>query len=124
MLLISPRKPGSNWSKDNRDRVKKLEAEGRMHLAGHECLALAKRDGSWERLKQTETGEAPLDLARALEEAGASDQWDAFSLSVRRRSLELLLAAKLPQTRANRIERIVKASVAGEDPTLWRPKAQ
>ena len=122
MTLISPRKPGSNWSKDNRERVARLEREGRMHPAGLECVALARRDGSWGRLKQTETGQAPPDLAAALKTGGATVQWDALTLSVRRRSLELLLAAKRPETRKKRIAQIVAASAVGKDPSLWKPK--
>ena len=70
----------------------------------------------------TESGEAPPDLAEALAEAGAEMGWEGLSLSVRRRSLELLLAAKRPETRAARLVRIVTAAREGKDPTAWRPK--
>lgn len=122
MVLISPRKPGSNWSKDNRERIAKLEREGRLTTAGLACVAEARRDGSWDRLKQTENGEAPADLRLALSNAQACEGWQGFTLSVRRRTLEFLLAAKRPETRRKRIERIVAASAEGIDPTLWRPK--
>jgi uncharacterized protein YdeI (YjbR/CyaY-like superfamily) len=123
MLLISPRKLGSNWSKDNRERVAKLQTEGRMARAGQACVDAAKADGSWDRLKQTENGEAPNDLAAALAAADAGENWQAFSLSVRRRSLEFLLSAKREETRRKRIEQIVAASRIGVDPTLWKPKS-
>lgn len=122
MLLISPRKPGSAWSKDNRERIARLEAEGRMAAPGRAVVEAARSDGAWERLKETESGEAPPDLAEALAAAGARESWEAFSLSVRRRSLELLLAAKRPATRAARVARIVAAAREGKDPTAWRPK--
>ncbi len=123
MLLISPRKPGSNWSKDNRERVAKLEREGLMADAGRAIVARAKADGSWDRLKQTENGEAPPDLAEALAEAGAMQAWEGYTLSVRRRALEFLLAAKRPETRARRIGTIVSASLEGADPTQWVPNS-
>jgi len=122
MLLISPRKPGSAWSKDNRERIARLEAEGRMAAPGRAVVEAARADGAWERLVQTESGEAPPELAEALAAAGARAGWDCLSLSVRRRSLELLLAAKRPETRAARIARIVAAAREGKDPTAWRPK--
>ena len=122
MLLISPRKPGSAWSKDNRERIARLEAEGRMAAPGRAVVEAARADGAWERLMATESGKAPTDLAEALAEAGAEMGWEGLSLSVRRRSLELLLAAKRPDTRAARIARIVTAARKGKDPTAWRPK--
>lgn len=122
MLLISPRRPGSNWSKDNRARIEKLERAGRMAPSGAAVVAAARRDGSWDRLKPTETGEAPADLVSALAAGGALQQWDAYSLAVRRRSLEFLLAAKRPETRARRIAAIVGAALEGCDPTAWKPK--
>ncbi len=118
--LISPRRPKNVWSKDNRERIAKLEREGRMDEAGMRIVKEARLDGSWDALKPTEHGIAPDDLANALVEGDARSGWDAFSLSVRRRSLEFLLAAKRPETRANRIKKIVRASAEGVDPTLWK----
>lgn len=123
MLLISPRKRGSAWSKDNRERIIRLEAEGRMAAPGRAVVEAARADGAWERLIATESGEAPPDLAEALAKAVALIGWESLSLSVRRRSLELLLAAKRPETRAKRIAQIVSAAAEGKDPTTWRPKA-
>lgn len=123
MLLISPRKRGSAWSKDNRERIARLEREGRMAAPGRAVVEAARADGAWERLIATETGEAPPDLASALAAAGALADWEGLSLAVRRRSLELLLAAKRPETRAARIARIAAAAAEGKDPTAWRPKA-
>lgn len=120
--LISPRKPGSVWSKDNRERVAELEREGRMAPAGREAVERARQDGSWDALKGTEEGIAPPDLADALQQAAATLDWERFSLSVRRRALEFLLSAKRDETRQRRITRIVDATRVGVDPTQWRPK--
>jgi uncharacterized protein YdeI (YjbR/CyaY-like superfamily) len=120
MLMISPRKPGSNWSKDNRARIARLEQEGQMHPAGAAVVEAARRDGSWDRLRETEDGTPPTDLAQALAAGRARSGWDGLSLSVRRRALESLLAAKRPETRTKRIARIVAASAQGADPTAWQ----
>lgn len=123
MVLIARRKPGSNWSKDNRERVARLESEGRMRAPGRRAVELARRDGSWDRLRETESGQAPADLAAALKGADAQAGWEELSLATRRRALEFLLAAKRPETRARRIAQIVSASAEGRDPTQWRPKS-
>lgn len=122
MVLISPRKPGSNWSKDNRERIERLERSGQMTPTGIRAVEAARRDGSWDRLVATEGGAAPPDLAQALAAAKATEGWDSLSLSVRRRSLEFLLAAKRPETRARRIAQIVDAAAQAADPTMWKPK--
>lgn len=46
MLLFTPRKAGSGWSRTNKVRIAQLVKEGRMHPAGLAKIAAAKRDGS------------------------------------------------------------------------------
>lgn len=123
MLRLSPRQKGSNWSKSNRERVKHLIQAGEMQPAGLNAVEAAKDDGSWDRLKQAETGAAPKDLAAHLG-AGGRRGWRTYSITVRRRTLEWLLDAKREATRKRRIERIVEAVAVGEDPTQWRPKSK
>ena len=45
---ITPRKPGSNWSKINTEHVARLIAEGRMQAPGMVHVEAAKADGRWE----------------------------------------------------------------------------
>ena len=123
MLLISPRKAGSNWSRANRERVAWLEQAELMHPSGTAAVTEARADGSWERLMDTESGEAPPDLALAVKRAGLQEAWSGLSLATRRRVLEGLLAAKRPETRAARIARICAAVSEGKDPTRWTPKS-
>jgi uncharacterized protein YdeI (YjbR/CyaY-like superfamily) len=44
---FAKRRPGSNWSQSNRDRVKKLIAEGLMTPAGQVFIDIAKKKGTW-----------------------------------------------------------------------------
>ncbi len=44
---FSPRKPGSNWSQRNKDRVQKLIESGLMTAPGHEMISIAKEKGKW-----------------------------------------------------------------------------
>jgi uncharacterized protein YdeI (YjbR/CyaY-like superfamily) len=45
---FTPRRPRSNWSRINREKVEQLSAEGRMRPAGLAEVKRAKADGRWE----------------------------------------------------------------------------
>jgi uncharacterized protein YdeI (YjbR/CyaY-like superfamily) len=121
MLWIAPRKPGSNWSKANKDRVVRREAVGLMTEAGRRLVEIAEADGGWTRLDGVEALEAPPDLAAALEAAPpARAHWDAFPRSVRRGVLEWIVNAKRPETRAARIAETARLSVENVRPLQWR----
>ena len=121
MLWIAPRRPGSNWSRPNRDRVARLEASGLLAEPGRRAVARAKADGTWTALDAVEALEVPPDLAAALAAypSGRSN-WDAFPRSVRRGVLELIQAAKRPETRAKRIAETARAAADNVRPFQWR----
>jgi uncharacterized protein YdeI (YjbR/CyaY-like superfamily) len=50
---FSPRKPASNWSQSNRDRVARLEKEGRMTDAGRRVIEISKEKGKWIPAQKT-----------------------------------------------------------------------
>jgi len=65
--------------------------------------------------------EVPPDLAAALANMpGARSIWDDFPRSVRRGALEIVLNARLPQTRAARIGTILDCVMRGKRPFQWR----
>lgn len=45
---FSPRKPASNWSQSNRDRVARLEKESLVTDAGRRVIAISKEKGKWD----------------------------------------------------------------------------
>ncbi|WP_193606811.1 YdeI/OmpD-associated family protein [Nocardioides lijunqiniae] len=47
-IRMTPRRPRSNWSVSNVERVERLEAEGRMRAAGWAAVEVAKANGSWD----------------------------------------------------------------------------
>lgn len=105
MIWLSPRKPGSGWSKSNKERIEKLTAEGLITEAGLEKINAAKADGSWTLLDTVEALEVPPDLEAAFAPyAHARAYYHAFPRSVRRAILEWIVQAKRPETRAKRIE--------------------
>jgi uncharacterized protein YdeI (YjbR/CyaY-like superfamily) len=121
MLWIAPRKPGSNWSKANRDRIARLEAAGLMADPGRAAVARAKTDGTWSALDAVEALEIPPDLAAALDaHPPARAHWDAFPRSVRRGALEQILNAKRPETREKRIAGVARLAADNQRPFQWR----
>lgn len=121
MLYVSPRKPGSNWSRVNKDKVARLEETGQMTDAGRALITRAKQDGAWTALDDVENLVIPPDLQAAFNASpGAEATWHAFPRSVKRGALEILLNAKRATTRAAKIETIVTCAANGERPFQWR----
>jgi uncharacterized protein YdeI (YjbR/CyaY-like superfamily) len=111
-LYFAPRKPRSVWAASNKARVERLIADGRMQPAGLAAIERAKSNGSWEVLDSVERLEVPDDLARALAlVVGASSAFAALTSSLRKQHLASIALARRPETRAERIGRVV-ASVA------------
>jgi uncharacterized protein YdeI (YjbR/CyaY-like superfamily) len=104
MLLLSPRKPGSAWSKVNKERVERMIAADKMRPAGRQKIEQSKADGSWTFLDDVEALIVPDDLAAAL--AGyedAEENFGAFPPSMKRGILEWIKQAKRPETRNKRV---------------------
>jgi uncharacterized protein YdeI (YjbR/CyaY-like superfamily) len=105
MLLISPRKRTSKWSKVNKDRVEKLEMLGLLLPPGLAKIEQAKRDGTWSALDEVESLSLPDDLLEALAaEPDARKNFDAFPRSAKRGILEWILNAKGAETREKRVK--------------------
>jgi len=120
MLYISPRKPGSNWSRVNKDKVARLTADGMMSASGMAVIDAAKADGSWTALDDVENLILPPDLQAAFDAApGAEENWQAFPRSVKRGALEIVLNAKRAETRAAKIAQIVNDSAKDTRPFQW-----
>jgi uncharacterized protein YdeI (YjbR/CyaY-like superfamily) len=117
MLRFSPRKRGSGWARTNKVRVERLLAEGLMAEAGLARVEEARRDGSWTLLDAVEDLLVPDDLAAAFAgHPGARERWDGLSRSVRRSTLEWIVQAKRPETRARRVEDTARKTASGERP--------
>lgn len=123
MLWFAPRKPGSGWSRPNKQRVERLLAAGLMAPAGRAVVERAQADGSWALLDAVEDLVVPDDLAAALAaHPPAAEHWDAFPRSVRRGILEWIVQAKRPGTRAERIRETAEKAQRGERANQWRPR--
>lgn len=121
MLLMSPRKPGSNWSAVNKARIDTMTEAGLMHPAGLAKIEQAKADGSWSALDAVDRLEVPSDLATAFDQRpGSAEAFAAFPPSTRRGILEWIGNAKRPETRAARIAETAEKAARGERANQWR----
>ena len=115
--LFSKRKPRSTWSKINKDKIKKLTAEGLMTDAGLHAVKLAKQNGSWNILDEVEKLAIPADLEIAFTlYPGAKDYFMSLSKSIKKMMLQWIVLAKKPETRQNRINEIAKLAVQRKKP--------
>lgn len=108
---FSPRKPGSNWSRPNLERIKRLVAAGLMTPAGAALLPSAREarmfDAKHEKRVSGPTT-APPALAAALranEKAAAF--WKALAPGYRRLYVRWATEAKKAETRERRVKKIV-----------------
>lgn len=117
MIWFAPRSPRSTWVRSNRDRVARLEAEGRMQPAGRALVEAARANGMWELLLDAEAGVVPPRLAADLDVVpGARAGWEALTPAARTRALSEIALARTDATKARRIATIVEACAAGRRP--------
>jgi uncharacterized protein YdeI (YjbR/CyaY-like superfamily) len=106
---FTPRRPGSKWSKINRQWALELIERGEMKPAGLREVERAKADGRWDdAYAAPSTATVPEDLLRELDK---SDVAREFFATLDRRNRYVILYqiqdAKRPETRARRIAKYV-----------------
>jgi uncharacterized protein YdeI (YjbR/CyaY-like superfamily) len=122
-LLVTPRKPGSGWSRINKEKIERLHAAGLITPAGQAKIDAAKADGSWTLLDDVEALVLPPDLAAALAaDPAAAAGWDAFPPSAKKPLLWWLASAKRPDTRAKRLAGVLNGAKEGRNPLAYAPK--
>ena len=105
---FSKRNPKSNWSKVNKEKVKRLLAEGLITKSGLEAIEIAKQNGTWNALDEVEEIIIPDDLQKAFsKKKSALTNFEKFPRSSKRGILEWILNAKRPETRQKRIQETV-----------------
>ena len=107
-LYFAPRKSNSGWAATNKARIERLLADGLMAPAGLAAIERAKANGSWTLLDSVERLEVPPDLAAKLRaHSPAEANFAAWPPSVRKQALASIAQAKRPETRADRIRKVV-----------------
>jgi uncharacterized protein YdeI (YjbR/CyaY-like superfamily) len=121
LLWFAPRKPGTGWSRPNKERIAALQAAGLIAPAGLAKIAAAQADGSWSALDDVEALTVPDDLAAALAANPEAEQhFAAFPRSAKRAILEWVAAARRPETRAKRIAETVGQAAENRRANQWR----
>lgn len=114
MQLLAPRRT-QHWAKSYKDRVARLQSEGRMHPAGLQAIAESQRNGLWDAMDDIDALLMSEDLVEALAaRPPAALNFDAFSTSSRRNVLRWIKRAKTPETRAKRIEQTTVLAARNE----------
>jgi uncharacterized protein YdeI (YjbR/CyaY-like superfamily) len=115
MQRFTPRKPGSNWSKINVEKVARLIEDGRMRPAG--LAAFEKRTdattGVYSFERQSEL--APEYEERLRANRAAAEYFDSRPPGYRRTAIHLVMCAKKEETRLRRLARLIEDSAAGRD---------
>ena len=111
MQLFSKRKPKSNWSKINKEKIQQLIDSEQMTKTGYESVETAKQNGSWTILDEVEELIIPNDLEKAfIKHKGSKDYFLSLSKSSRKMMLSWIVLAKRPETRHKRIDEVVESA--------------
>lgn len=121
MQFFSKRKPKSVWSKVNKEKIERLAKEGLMTRAGFEIIEIAKQNGSWTILDESEALIIPEDLEKGFQKsAAAKDYFLGLSRSDKRNILQWLVLAKRQETREKRITEIIELAEQKLKPKQFR----
>jgi uncharacterized protein YdeI (YjbR/CyaY-like superfamily) len=116
----TPRRRGSVWSQANKDRVKRLTAQGRMCRAGLAEVASARKTGKWQAAYTNRREErVPAALAKALR--AEPDAWRNFKgLAQTYRNIYAgwVRDAKRAETRQRRIVAVVRRALRNLKPGM------
>jgi uncharacterized protein YdeI (YjbR/CyaY-like superfamily) len=115
MQRFTPRKPGSNWSKINVEKVARLKEAGLMRPAGMKAFEARSeaRTGVYSFERHTEL--APEYEARLRADEAAAEYFDSRPPWYRRTASHFVMSAKREETRLRRLERLIEDSAAGRD---------
>ncbi|MEM9941270.1 MAG: YdeI/OmpD-associated family protein [Planctomycetota bacterium] len=114
MQLISPRQ-AQHWSKTYKERVAKLEKEGRMAEPGRAAVERSKANGMWNFLDDVDALIQPEDLQKALDaQPEAKKNFNGFPTSKQRFALRWIKLAKSEKARGNRIQKTVDCALEGK----------
>lgn len=117
MQFFSKRKPKSNWSKINKEKVQQLIDSKRMTKQGYESVEIAKQNGYWTILDEIEEVIIPEDLEIAFKKYnGSKDYFLSLSKSTRKIILSWIILVGKQETRQKRIEEVVESAALNLKP--------
>ncbi len=110
MLMFTPRKPSSPWSRPNKERVERLVASGLMTPPSLAKIEEAQRNGAGTVYDAIKDLGIPDDMVAALADGtSAQEIFEGFSVSERKNLLWWIASARRPETRARRVVKTAAA---------------
>jgi uncharacterized protein YdeI (YjbR/CyaY-like superfamily) len=121
---FTPRKPASNWSKVNVDKVARLVAAGKMRPAGIAAFERRSADASgvYSFERDDETGFERDQETRLRANEQAWEFWEAQPPSYRRTATHWVTSAKKQDTRDKRLNELIDDSADGLRIKQLRPR--
>lgn len=111
MQKFTPRKVKSVWSALNKKRVEKMSEQNLMTPSGMAIIEMGKQNGSWSKLDDVENYIIPPELKKVFtKNKKASQYFEGLSKSNKKIWLYRLSNAKLPETKAKRIQELIVAA--------------
>lgn len=121
MQYFCKRRPKSNWSKINKNKVKTLIEQELMEEAGFKSIEIAKKNGSWTILDNVEALVIPEDLKEGFaNHKGSMEYFDSLSKSAKKILLYWVISAKRKETRQKRILEIAENASRKLKPKQFR----
>ena len=118
---ICRRKPKSEWSKRNKIKITDLTKKKLMHAQGLAAVALAKKNGSWNKIDGSENHEEPKDFTAALKKNPKLRKYfDGLAPSTRKAFLHRLQSAKTKETREKRLAFLMQLLAVEMQPSEFR----
>ena len=116
LIRMTPRRPGSRWSANNRATAERLTLHGRLRPAGLAQIEAAKNDGRWAAAYASQgKAEIPQDLEAALAvDEAAKRFFETLDRANRFAVIYRVNDAKRPEMRAKRIAQYVGMLARGE----------
>ena len=113
---FTPRRPGSNWSKVNVEKVARLEEAGLMRPAGRAAFEARREDKTGiYAFERDQPAELPPEFERRLQaNAAAWEYWQARPPGYRRTATHWVVSAKREETRERRLEKLIECSADAE----------
>jgi uncharacterized protein YdeI (YjbR/CyaY-like superfamily) len=110
MQRFTPRRPGSNWSEINVEKVARLSEAGLMRPAGLAAFERGRRDGA-----APETELPPEYEERLRASPAAAAYFDSKPSWYRRTAARWVMSAKREETRERRLAQLIEDSAGGLD---------
>ena len=116
MQRFTPRRPGSNWSKINVDKVAKLTEAGLMRPAGLAAFERRSEEKTGVYSFERDEVELPADYEQLLRaNKAATEYFESRPPWYRRTAIHLVMSAKREETRLRRLEQLIADSAVGRD---------